>query len=854
MGKGTIFLSHASEDKAYVESILAHLDVSTAFYDLNTISPGQESIQSMKDGVGGASVFVLFHSKYTGKVWVEFEKDLAEIQRVRNRALQILIVPVDGETYRTLPEWMKSFMTTTPSFLPRDVVRLINHLSEVALFESQPELGQSYPGREDLERKISLAIRHHPAKTGKPLSVLVLTGLEGMGKATVAKALIRNAYPGMRAGGPSFKLPDAADAIDLHLRLREDIENGLSPTQREEQIAAFNDLTAQQQAEAIVASLCHWSKTNQVITLRSRWGFRDRTHQLPSWLEALLKLLESPYNIRIILLSERKLPLEAVSSFEHVRQYELEELDTNAIHTILDDLIEPRYQVPERIPEITVEIQGHPATARHVAYLVNGGMSIETLTIVPDPIYSFHDRTLEAIFSNSGLTTFQIELLELLSWFPTLSSDVIWDVFKSRSKEDIVRELWQLNSFSLVIHGEGGHYAVPNVIASRFRRTSSPSGLALFPRVADLLKQRFDEGRITVELIDSLIVGAVALKGDLPDFLKGAVTSSALLQVVEQEYNLGLGASWDEASRHFKQAYGLSRLSLTLKSSDDIIENIMFYGADAAVRTGLRPTDLLDYMQRSGFSSYYYVDGSYLFHVKRAYKEAATYLKRALNSKHFRIRTVRLLTRIYLRIGEWSLALETLNRVDDARLRRDTGLMTMKIRALHGIRNHKEARELRKALGNGDNEYGDLATMEAARLFRENKFSEAKEALERAEKAPKSNKVTLRFLSCAIEVESGDNSNLPEVCGLARAAGREADALQLLARAALVVGDWASAEAKLNQIDYKDYFDLEVELRMLNFKIRSSECLADPVLAKKARERKEEVLRLSASSVEGGRF
>jgi len=658
----------------------------------------------------------------------------------------------------------------------------------------------------------------------------------------------------MRPAGPVFKLPDAADAIDLHLRLREDINDGLTPAERQEQMAAFNSLTPQQQADALMASLSHWAGTNQVVTLRSRWGFRDRTRTLPHWLDALMRLFEAPTSIRLVMLSERKLPTEALAKFEHARQYDLEELDADTIQTILDGLIEPRYQVPERLLEIAGEIQGHPATAHHVAYLVNGGMSLETIAIVPDPIHSFHDRTLDAIFANSGLTKFQNELLELLSWFPTLSSDVIWELFKGRSDGEIARELWELNSFSLVVQGEGGHYAVPNVIASRFRRTSSPSGLALFERVAEMLKRRFDEGRITVELIDSLIVGAVALKGELPDFLKDAITPSTLLKVVEQEYDLGMGGSGADVARHFKQAYGLSRLALTLKSSDDTLENIMFYGADAAVRIGQNPVDLLNNMQRSGFSSYYYIEGSYLYHVERAFEKAANRLEQALNSKHFKIRTVRLLARIYLRTGEFGLALKALGRIDDARLRRDTGLMTMKIKALHGNRSHKEARELRQALGNKDNEYGDLAIMEASRLFRENKFPEAQKALERVEMAPKSNKVTLRFLSCAIEVESGDSSNLPEVCDLARAAGREADALQLQARAALVAKDWALAEARLNQIDRKDYFDLAVELRMLDLKLSSLEVQADPVLALKARERRDEVVRLSASSVEGGRF
>ena len=181
-------------------------------------------------------------------------------------------------------------------------------------------------------------------------------------------------------------------------------------------------------------------------------------------------------------------------------------------------------------------------------------------------------------------------------------------------------------------------------------------------------------------------------------------------------------------------------------------------------------------------------------------------------------------------------------------------VVIMKIKALRAVRNHKEADTLKASLGIVDNEYGDQSIMTASSAFRNGKYTEALKSLTFAEKAPRSNKVTLKFLRCAIEIELGNNANLSETCELARAAGREADALQLQARAALIGRDWREAESKLNEIKRKDFFDLAVELRMLDLKLSDLLIQGDPVELPKATERREEVLRLIASSVEGGRF
>lgn len=172
--RGIVFLSHASPDKDAVERVLAALEPATnVFYDVQTIAAGQNTVEAMKSGVDQAAVFVLFHSPESETVWVQYEQDLAEIAKIRHRDLQILICPIKGSTHHTLPSWMRSFMMATSQYRPLDIARTIHYLYDKSVQIQDRSTADEPVGREETQRKITLDLMTRPAKTGKPLNVLI---------------------------------------------------------------------------------------------------------------------------------------------------------------------------------------------------------------------------------------------------------------------------------------------------------------------------------------------------------------------------------------------------------------------------------------------------------------------------------------------------------------------------------------------------------------------------------------------------------------------------------------------------------------------------------------------------------
>lgn len=852
--KGTIFLSHASSDKTFVERVYRRLDPAMTFYDIRTISAGQATLEAMRAGISSTAVYVLFHSIESQTAWVEFEKSLAEIHLIINPSTKILVCPINGSDYRSLPPWMARYMTTTKDFKPNDIARSIQYLYKKSIEEAYPETVKNFPGREILQRKISLSLMRESASTGRVTNALVLTGLQGMGRGTLADAIVNEAYKGMRPAGPIFEMPAYGDAIDWHLKFLADFNEGLSEAERKAQIEAFDKLPPLEQAKTLLASLRHWSNINQVVTIRHRWGLRDKGNNLRPWLFELLQEVSADPNIRLILISERRFPLEAVADLGNLQQFALEELDSESIQFILSERIEPRYLDPQRLPKLSDKINGHPATANYTAYLINGGRSIESLIISYQNIYAFQDKVLSEIFDSGILSDMQKQILKLLSIFPQLSSLSFVEIFKEKDSKSILNELWELVEFSLVSQSDGGRYKSPAVVSGTYRRRSIENEKELLDRASKFLSEHLDKGDFDFDLIDSLLVAVVDSGEEISDRLMSFLTPASIEPVIEKEYYDGLGGVGEDARVHFGRCFSLAKLAMHMNVADDLLENMLFYGADASVRLGILPDDMLAFMRKKAFLAADYVQASFLFYVERKLPQAAAILSKNITLPSFKIRNVRLLTRIYIRDGQFTKALAALDTISPARLMRDTGLVVMKVKALRGTRNHRDAGTLLTELSGRSDDYGDYAIYMASADLRNARYPSALGWIEKAKHAPRVNRAALSFLQCICEVEQGDNSSLANTCALARATKRDADALQLLARSALFSGDWRAAESYISQISSKDWFDLNVEYRVLDLKMSDSEVKRDPVAFAEAQERSQELLRQSVSAVEGSNY
>ena len=842
--EGLIFLSHSAKDKDYVEPLTKKLDNAILFYDIRSIAPGQKFLDAMKEEVLRANLFVMFVSpNVTPDSWALFEASLAEVRSIKQKSFQVLAVPIKGAKYSDAPKWMTEYMAVPESFTPNDVVRTIKHLYQVSLLAQGRLEDQVYLGREKLQIEIQGEVRARPHKLGQIPNVVILNGIPGIGRSSVAANLIGNVFPAMRPAGPIFELPDAAAAVDFYLHLFEDTRGGLSKEEIEKVIAGFPESPAEQ-ADLIYKQLRHWGELNQPIILKTRWGLRSRGNQIEPFVDALFSKLRQDTNLKLIFITTRRLDARLLGKFSNVLQYEVPGLDLHSVGEVLVKLLGAKAPASPTLFALSEKILGHAATIHYVAMLIQNGRSAETLVTSPADVLAFQDQVLKSIYDEGVLSDLERKILVILSWFPNLPPSVLGRILHGTGSDDIASALWRLFDNSLLNQTDLGNYKVPELVRSRTRRDVEHLDDALLQSTGEAIRAVLSSRDVPIALIDSILMAFAATSGGIPSEVRALITPGTLRDVVEREYDLGRGATSREAlARHFETAAAIARLARYLSiPNKHTLEDIYFFGGDSLTRLGKDPSEFVQAMQAEGFSSADYLDATYRFHALRDFEGAIERLKRALAGAYFKRRTVRLLARIYLKLGKAALALDAINSLPPAAIFRDTGLLSMKIKALRATGQHDAAKELESRLVGLEDNFGEVDLMRAASALKAGDIKAAKEHVARAARKPQANRVTVKFFECKVRLEDKDFSTLTEACELARAAGREDDSNHLLARAALLRGQPEDAAQYLEKIAHKHFFDLKLEFSVLESLLRLDRVKADLIESARIKARMDAIL------------
>lgn len=824
---GLIFISHSSRDKDFVESVIKKIPKSHLFYDIETIDPGTESTAALDEGLLSASVFAMFVSPNTKGSWADYEASVALAQKIRRTFLNIVAIPIGGASYKDAPEWMQRFMAVPPGYSTSDIARLLKYLYESAL-RAQGVISPSlFVGREEFCNKLVNHSRTKSAETGIPVNFLNLAGIPGMGRLTITRHIASKIFPGARDDLPVFELPKYADAVDVFIALRQDIAGNANSQWIEQQITSF-PAEPEAQADIIFNNLLHFSKINQTVVIKSAYGLRNQERTMKPWVSILFQKLMTEPNVRMIWLSERLLPAEVVNEYPNVAQHQVPELSEESVLFLLNEMLDSNKSSPPILKKLAPHIHGHPATAHYVVDLVDGAQrSPESLIDKPDAIRTFQAKCIENAISAESLGVMGREILLLLRLLPWATYDLIAAVFDEYPRENISQTLWDMTDNCVVTFNMTNGYKLADIVANAWTVGEELPNDRL-GKLANILSEMIRDDATSISAIEAFIFAQVRLKGNLPEQFRTILTGAMLLDLVDQYYRQAQNfvGNWQDK---FRMAAKLSLLSTDIPMASDTLETILFNGGDALIRIGEDPSSIIEMMQKKKFPSAHYLLGSYFYRKKRDLDAAAAALEVAFKARSYLKRTGRLLARVYQEKGLPKLSLQIFEKIGDARVNRDSGLLAQKVRCLRAAGMHAEANALVPILSQLDDERGEYDVLLAARLMRQQNYPEALRAVERAKGKSKANRINLRLLETAILIEKGDYSTLDDTYKMALAIGLTASAASVMARYHLKNNQWKKAEEELTKIDNKNYYDRLLLMRMLNQKKSDPEILADPI-------------------------
>lgn len=816
---GFIFLSHSSADKRFVEEVISKIPKSHLFYDVWTVDPGTEISRELEDNLAKCDVFVLFLSENTiNSGWVNYEIQLAKYTKIRRRFLKILVVPIPPCSHRDAPEWMRVYPAVSDEYTKSDIGRTIKYMLEESHREQGIAIIPLFVGRESLCNQIVVSIRSKAIETGIPINFLVFAGIQNMGRLSVARKVIPEIFPGARSDTPVFDLPRQADAIDIYIELRQDLTGEKSKDEFARLIEIF-PTDERQQANLIFENLRHFADINQIVVVRCALGIRDQEPTLKNWLRHLLDLLRSEPNVRIIWISERLLASESILQYENVMQFAIGEVSDQDMAYMLMQLLDIQESSPARIARIVPFLNGHPASAHYVARLIRDSQrSPESIIVRPEAVKGFQEKIVRDVVRRSSIGDLEFEIIKILKMLPAADFDLINGCFPEVEAREIAEALATVTDNCIASYDVNTGYKLAEIIRATTFEDGDEVPAERINSLAENLILRINAERMSLYAVESLVFLRVRNSGRLPDEFKRFLTGSVLLDVVERLYQLGMSYEGDWKS-HFRFAADLSKMADQVSISFDARETALFNGAESLIRIGEDPSEIINILEKRKYKCVNYLLGSYYFHAKKNLPAARDFLEQSLKDRSFTLRTTRLLSKIYVELGDPRTGLRVLDSLG-GRVNRDSGLMAQKIRCLKAIGRHSEALNLVKVLGSSNDEFGEFDTLEAARNMNRGRFEDALSCIQRARQKHKVNRLNLKLLETAIKIERGDLSSIEETCRLANAVGLSDAVRSLRARAEISKRNWREAEAQVRGMSNQNYYDKMLLLRALDIKRR----------------------------------
>jgi hypothetical protein len=259
------FLSHSTDDKAFVNEVAERLGRHRARIDSQAFRPGEDFRDAIRRVEDESDLFVFFVSpRSLESSWVKFELDEAEIRSLRGKLRASLTIFIEGPIDPAkLPPWLarlRAVRHTTPGQSARTIESLL--LGKLADHQ-QPFVGR----HDDLqrgERKIATA--------DPPPRVVIVSGLEGVGRRSYLAKLLDDTLS--LDLGPVIVLPPTATIEDLFL------ESHLSSTMltrsdAEAQLMAFRSLTPRDQGIEVADQLAFLARQGSAPCIVDRGAMLD---------------------------------------------------------------------------------------------------------------------------------------------------------------------------------------------------------------------------------------------------------------------------------------------------------------------------------------------------------------------------------------------------------------------------------------------------------------------------------------------------------------------------------------------------------------------------------------------------
>jgi len=581
------FLSYSREDKHYVDILATRLGRARVVYDRISFDPGYDFRELIKKGLDKSSFFIFFVSKPSlESTWVKFEITEAEWRIIQGQIHGAISIIIDEDIdIRDLPPWMQRSLVhkiVTP--------QVAFHTIQSYLIQEADSLRETFIiGREsDLSTFAQLL---NPAIEESVPQIMVLTGLEGIGRKTFARRVLHD-YLSLSIGA-ELVIGETDTSEKLYLDLMSETAEFNNRARVAEAIRIFRSMSAEEKGQEIARLIAIINQYNQVPVLRDKGPestFLDKSRGLykQEWLNILkgLKKFEDSY----LLMIQPRLPyLTGMAQYEteipKYVTYRLGPLSTDAIEFMLREGAR-RANIAitsEQIRELAPYMNGYPPAVKFaLAYIQRYGASVSLANKAT--LNSFLARRFENLLARLELNEREQAVLRILASVSALPLDAI-GVLSNSSDTQIAEIVTRLIDLSMVIPIDN-EYMISAPISLAASRTFGPLNSREYAKIADVLKATYwtEVDKIPVLSIVDVTINALAYSNveALKDF-RDILLPSQILKAAWTKYH---DRRWSDAEKLARRVLSLdpTLYSATVVLFKSLVRQRQWGPAEAVLR------------------------------------------------------------------------------------------------------------------------------------------------------------------------------------------------------------------------------------------------------------------------------
>lgn len=399
------FLSHNSEDKDFVLEVARDLGYSESIIDSFNFEEGKDFRKQINDHLLRTDLFVLFASKNSLEApWVQYEMNLAELFILNKDISNILVFLIGDATHQDLPSWLKSSLVKKMDSAKIAAATIRNFL------RTSPQ-ESLYVGRGDIQNKFNSDY----LKFNKDVRNLIFHGLPGIGRRTLAKKAIKEAF--LLEVSTEYILEEIDPLVSLYRDLLIDFHVIKTINEFDQYKKIFIKLSYEKQANELLRYLNRYAEHGQVPIILDNNGMLGAKGGFKKDVLELLKAVEKTDNLFVAYILNRN--PQDYSNQEIFFSIYIPELSMEFTEHLLRQHCNKFYDIlisKHDAKEIGNYLNGYPPTVELASYEISK-MGVDILRNNPQTLNKFTSKSFEEYLEKYVSTAKGRYLLKLLSNF-----------------------------------------------------------------------------------------------------------------------------------------------------------------------------------------------------------------------------------------------------------------------------------------------------------------------------------------------------------------------------------------------------------------------------------------------------